>query len=223
MLSGQDLYLFIDESGNFDFSEKGTNHLVMSVFFTSKPEVSSYRLARLKYLMLAQGINIANFHASFDLQAIRNSVFKELANLRNVGAHSFWLSKSDQRLDSHEASLIYGLLGEAISAQLIGSIMVANISTVILVFDKALHAKDERAVRAKLKPLLVKTKIPFHIYFHNVSKDFNGQVADYVAWAQYVALERQEFRPLQALPTNLVGSSNLLDVTGGLRRVTPSR
>ena len=29
--------------------------------------------------------------------------------------------------------------------------------------------------------------------------DFNGQIADYCAWAKYVSLEREEMRPLEEL------------------------
>jgi hypothetical protein len=193
----------------------------MSVFITRRPDSSSYRLAKLKYSMLAQGTNIANFHASFDQQAVRNSVFRELANLHNAEAHSFWLSKSDSRLSAPDTPLIYGLLAEAISAHLVSSLDYLKMSSLVLVFDKALHIRDEKAVRAKLKPQLLKTKIPFHIYFHNVSKDFNGQVADYIAWAHYVALERQEFRPRDALPSNLAVATNLLDAVMGLAPSNP--
>ena len=222
-MSDNNLYLFIDESGNFDFSSSGTKHLVMSVVATVNPTEVAYKLARLKYELLRDGHDIPNFHATADKQLVRNRVFAELERLPVIEAHSFWLRKRNHMSVDQNTVSVYGLFGEALAGYLEALIKRHQCGHMVLVLDKALHAKDERAVRAKLKPLLVKTKIPFHIYFHNVSKDFNGQVADYVAWAQYVALERQEFRPLWALPANLSGSSNLLDVPKGLRRVTPSR
>jgi hypothetical protein len=45
--------------------------------------------------------------------------------------------------------------------------------------------------------------MPYRIYFQSVNYDFNGQVADYVSWSHYVALERAEMRPLEALPKAL--------------------
>jgi hypothetical protein len=44
-----------------------------------------------------------------------------------------------------------------------------------------------------------------------VHMDFNGQIADYIAWAHYVNLERGEVRPTNALPKRLSELDNLFD------------
>ena len=92
-MSDNNLYLFIDESGNFDFSSSGTKHLVMSVVATVNPTEVAYKLARLKYELLRDGHDIPNFHATADKQLVRNRVFAELERLPVIEAHSFWLQK----------------------------------------------------------------------------------------------------------------------------------
>ncbi len=43
----------------------------------------------------------------------------------------------------------------------------------------------------------------FHIYFQRLISDGNGQIADYICWAKYVELERNELRPWTALQNSL--------------------
>ncbi|HEX8389867.1 MAG TPA: hypothetical protein VF597_00410 [Candidatus Saccharimonadales bacterium] len=69
----------------------------------------------------------------------------------------------------------------------------------MIVFDKALTKKDQKAFLGELKPELKKLGKPYRIYFHRTLSDFNGQLADYLAWSKYVSLERNELRPLTAL------------------------
>jgi hypothetical protein len=82
------LFVYIDESGNFDFSASGTKHFVMTAFVTTDPMQSATKLARLKYSLLSQGVNLSNFHASEDSQRVRNQVFSQIAELKNVSAHT---------------------------------------------------------------------------------------------------------------------------------------
>jgi hypothetical protein len=80
------LYLFIDESGNFDFSPSGTKFFVLSVLSTLNPFNIGMPLLKLRYDLLpnyACGPNIAEdgyFHASEDTQEVRNNVFPIICN-----------------------------------------------------------------------------------------------------------------------------------------------
>lgn len=56
---------------------------------------------------------------------------------------------------------------------------------------------------AAVKPELKANKKPFRIYFHQMKTDANGQIADYICWAKYVELERNEPRPWVAIASSL--------------------
>lgn len=197
------LFVYVDESGNFDFTSGGTRHLVLTAFCTNRPVQNALELAAVKYGILAQGVDLSNFHASEDLQKVRDLVFEVISEKVSCSAISFWLSKQDYNLAELGPVSAYKVFGNHI-AKYIGLVASQTLSKkVVVIFDKALVRKDQNAVRASLKPQLAALGLPHHLYFHNVSKDFNGQIADYLAWAQFVSLERDEMRPLAKLPPNL--------------------
>jgi hypothetical protein len=197
------LFIYVDESGNFDFKPSGTKHFVMSMFVTSNPLQSLLSLGRVKYNLLARGISVSNFHASDDRQSVRDQVFREISPLVDVSARTFWIKKIDENRSDSNAVDLYELFGVAIARAALVELRHREAKTLVVVFDKALKHREEQAFLSKAKTIFSRMNYPFHIYFHSVSKDFNGQIADYVAWANYVALERNEFRPVASLPSNL--------------------
>lgn len=75
------LFLFIDESGNFDFSHKGTKYFVLSCLSTFYPIDEREKLIKLRYDLLSSGINQEYFHATEDAQSTRDQVFKLITSL----------------------------------------------------------------------------------------------------------------------------------------------
>lgn len=216
------LFVYVDESGNFDFSPSGTKHFVMTAFITTDPVLSAIRIARLKYFLLSQGVSIPNFHASEDSQRVRDQVVHQISKLRNVSAYTLWMKKDNLPVGYKSTSGIYELMGFEVGRLAAAVANIRGAESVVLVFDKSLIFKEEQAFLSKSKAIFAQLSHPFHIYFHNVSKDFNGQIADYIAWSHYVALERSELRPLKALPLNLTNNLVNLSEISELRNITPS-
>jgi hypothetical protein len=205
------LYVYVDESGNFDFTAKGTRHLVLSVLCTTNPVKNSLSLAKLKYGLMAQGRDLSNFHASEDLQQVRDLVFLEVANLKSCSAITFWVAKENYNSVRPGAVGLYKTFGKHIAKHVAELASEETFDNVVVVFDKALVRKDQNSVLAALRPQLAAIGVSHHVYFHHVSKDFNGQIADYLAWAIYVSLERDEFRPRRMLPEHLNGVFEIRD------------
>lgn len=197
------LFVYVDESGNLDFTSRGTRHLVLGVFYTNKPAQNSLEMSALKYGTMAQGIDLANFHASEDLQQVRDLVFDVISKIESCSSVSFWIAKENYKFTDRWAVGAYKKFGIHI-AQHIGEVATKTLSKkVVVVFDKALVRRDQNAFLAAMKPQLAALGLPHYLYFHNVNKDFNGQIADYLAWARFVSLERNENRPLAILPNHL--------------------
>lgn len=205
------LFIYLDESGNFDFSESGTKHLVMSAICTVNPSENLRVLGGLKYELLSSGINIPNFHASEDVQHVRNLVFGNLMNLSISSAKTFWIRKDDPRCSQLNPLQVYRSFGYAFAKWALSQKEKINAERVILVFDRVLSSKERSIFRSSTKGLFASFDGVYFVFFHNVYKDFNGQVADYLAWAHYVDLERNEKRPLKALPPHLSDAHNLFD------------
>lgn len=202
------LYVFIDESGNLDFSSKGTTYYVLAAVTAREPLQSSQTLQSLKYALLADGTGgdeYQYFHASPDTQAIRDKVFSAISSLTNIKINYLYGEKRKTHPTYHNASF-YTLLGAALVTYLLKVHQTSPYAKVIIIFDQALTKKEQGKFLKAVKPALKEIGTPYAIYFHRTMSDFNGQIADYCAWAKYVSLERNEQRPLKAL-TNLQPTS----------------
>ncbi len=194
------LYVFVDESGNLDFCSKGTKHFVLAAITARAPLSSSQALQSLKYNLLAKnfgGNEYQHFHASEDTQAVRNQVFGTIAKLDNIRVN--YLIAEKKTHPNYQNDTFYTLLGSALVKYLLRVHQSSPYEKVIIIFDQALTKKEQGNFLKAVKPTLKKIGTPYAIYFHRTMSDFNGQIADYCAWAKYVALERGEMRPLEQL------------------------
>ena len=203
------IYVFIDESGNFDFSSSGTGHFLMAAVIARDPIESSGALQRLKYELLTEGIDEPFFHASEDKQEVRDRVFSVINGIQSLSAHVIYVDKHRAAPALQNTQRIYSLFGQAIAKYLLLALPQEHYNQVIIVFDKALPNREQNAFLGQVKPALQKLGRPYRIYFQSVKFDFNGQIADYIAWAHYVSLERNEQRPLAAINRVEVDHFNL--------------
>jgi hypothetical protein len=195
----KNLFIFLDESGNLDFSPKGTNHFVLAAITALKPMQSSNVLQDLKYQLLSEGQDTQHFHASEDKQSTRDAVFSKINDLTNININYIHAEKCKTHPSVRNTSDFYGLLGSTLLNYILRVYRTTEFDQVIIIFDKALTKKEQNKFLKMIKPQLKLLGKPYRIYFHQTLSDFNGQIADYAAWAMYVSLERQENRPIQAL------------------------
>lgn len=171
----------------------------MAAVIAREPLESAARLQALKYQLLSEGVDEPHFHASEDRQAVRDRVFASIGDLPGASAHVLWVDKHRAAPALQNAVAMYSLFGKAIATYLLMSLPNERDDQIVLIFDKALTNRQEASFLAAVKPALNKLGRPYRIYFQSVNFDFNGQVADYLAWAQYVKLERDEGRPLASI------------------------
>jgi hypothetical protein len=72
------IYLFFDESGNLDFSSNGSRWFCFGALTLRDPGPLSAAFSRVRYGLLAQGLELECFHAAEDRQVVRNQVFEAL-------------------------------------------------------------------------------------------------------------------------------------------------
>ena len=193
------LYIFLDESGNLDFSRGGTEHYVLAAVTTVNPLATSQDLQQLKYDQLEDGVDTEYFHASEDKQVTRNKVIKRLQTMSNtIKVHYIYAKKPKAYPALQSSAAFYAKLGTTLIKFIVGY-RSSGFDEVVIIFDKALTSRDQKAFLGEIKPELKKLDKPYKIYFHRTLSDFNGQIADYFAWSKYVSLERDEQRPLQSL------------------------
>lgn len=87
-------YLFFDESGNLDFSPNWSRHFCFGVLTAFEPSCLTASLSRLRYSLLAEGLELERFHAAEDRQAVRDRVFAAMAK---AGGFDLDLLVADKR------------------------------------------------------------------------------------------------------------------------------
>lgn len=193
------LYVFIDESGNFDFTKKGTDHFVLSAVYTDDPCATAAPLQRLKYELLARRSDQLEFHATVNSRGTRSAVTEVIRSLSGlIKVHTIYADKHYAHPSKHSPDVMLSLFGMALARWL--SYTVSNeYDQVILVFDSVLTGKQRAAFLKAVKPALKHLQKPFHVAFHPVKSDLNGQIADYFAWSVFRKLESNDDLPLEAL------------------------
>ena len=78
------LYIFIDESGNFDFTPTGTKYFVLTSVSTTTPLKERGRFLKLRYNLLEKGVDVEHFHATEDKQDVRDLVFGAIKEVDDI-------------------------------------------------------------------------------------------------------------------------------------------
>ncbi len=210
------LYLFIDESGNFDFSPNGTKYFVLSSTATFKPCLYKEEILDFKYKLLKDGHNQEFFHATEDAQFIRDKIFEFI---EKTGAYLEIDSVIAQKNKANPSLYCesYKKKGRIINRQVGAKLYertcyillqyifrryqtTGQVDKIVVVLGSVFPKEKEKIVLKTLKTYFKhQFKKPFEIYFHNAKSDLNCQIADYCCWAISIKWERQETRPYQLL------------------------
>ncbi len=200
------LFIFVDESGNFDFSLNGTKYFVLSAITTLNP-LGRERLEEIKYEFMEQGLDIEYLHASEDKQRVRNKVFEFIGSLDNIVIDSVVVQKNkvnpslykDKKGSKikHKGDKLY----EIVLCTLLRYIfkrynLKKDIKQVIVILSSIFTQNKEKLISKTIKTYLKQSfHKPFYIYFHASKSDKNSQISDYCCWAIYRKWEDGETRP----------------------------
>lgn len=205
----------MDESGNLDFSAKGTRYFVLAAITVSNPLRLSNKIQNLKYQLLSEGEGGSEyeyFHASEDSQNIRNKFFKAISTMKSDMEINYIYADKHLIEMKGRGFEFYKKLGMTMTKSLLSKYSKQDsFDRIVLVFDRVLLAKDQDNFLKEIKPKLKEIGKPYVIYFHRTISDFNGQIADYCAWAKYVSLERGEMRPLKELENLEIQTFDILN------------
>lgn len=197
-LSLHPVYIFLDEGGNFDFSQKGTKYFTITSVLKTRPFKTFSDLTSLRYDLIESGLDIEHFHASEDRQAVRDRVFEILGNdLDRFMVDSVIAEKRKTGPALQERSEFYSRMLGYLLRYVIERIDFKTVSKIIVITDSLPIAKRrvsfEKTVKKTLKSMLPKN-IPYVIMHHN-SKSASGlQMADYFNWAIFRKWERGDSR-----------------------------
>jgi hypothetical protein len=193
------LYIFLDEAGNRDFSKNGTQYFLFSAVLRERPFMSSTELIELKYDLIESGMDICRFHASEDLQAVRDRVFKIIqSDLEKTRVEALFVEKRKTHPALQLEDRFYPeMLGYFVRHMLQG-IDLTVYKELIVFTDKLPQGKNQKQSFEKIVKQTLARMVPGNVNYrllHHDSQSCMGlQIADYCTWAIYRKLDRDDLR-----------------------------
>ena len=203
------LFIFIDESGNFDFSPNGTKYFVLSAVSTLNP-LGKEKLEEIKYDLIKNGNDLEYFHAAEDKQSVRDLVYSFIENMKDIEIDSVIVQKnktnpslyiSEKKKKSKKGGMLYTIalrtLLQYIFRRYNNSVKVDQVVIVLSsIFDVNKRELIKKTIKIYLKQIFSN---PFYLYFHENRSDKNTQITDYCCWAIYRKWTDGEIRPYNAV------------------------
>jgi len=216
------LFIFVDESGNFDFTPSGTKYFILTAVSTRVPHKKD-RLEELKYKLLKGGLEIEYFHASEDKQKVRDEVFAFIKDSEDIAIDSVVIQKnktnpvlyeeSTSRKIKHKGDILYKKVLQTLLGYIFRRFKKDNSVKRAIVILSSIFTKDKRNLIIKTAKTYFKenVKIPAYIYFHDSKSDKNSQIADYCSWAIYKRWENRESRPYKIIIPKLKSEFDMFE------------
>lgn len=196
------LYLFLDESGNFDFSPTGTRYLVFTGLATRDVVPAVIELHRFKHQVIEQGENLEYFHATEDRQWVRNGVFGIISACGRLAAYAVIIEKAKADPALYDLTRFYPFVCGHLFADLFAEVPPTSFDRVIVFLDNLPVRRVRQAVLKGIKENLKDYLAPgqrYDILMHAAKSHSYLQMVDYLGWAIYVKWTRAEQRPWQAV------------------------
>jgi hypothetical protein len=212
------LYLCVDESGNFDFSPRGTKFFVMSCVVVSRPFPAQHKLLDVRYDQLESGLDLQHFHASEDRQIVRDKVFGAIAeDISEYRAYSVVIPKNRTEPTLRAPEALYPLAFEWLMKYILPRHCGDEVETIVVITDDLPERNKRRAmekgVKMALKPLIPAGK-RYYLYHHQSRSDINLQIADYFGWAIYRKWENNDTRSYDLVSPAIVAEGELFAGVG---------
>lgn len=211
-------YIFLDESGNWVFSKKGTQYLVFTSLVTENPHLFDEKLAHLKHDFLREGHDISEFHAAEDKQFVRNKVFSCLKEETGYEIDSVVIEKCKTNPMLSENP---GRLYKKVFSALLKYVLARHAFNKIIIFTDVLpnvSKKEElkKGLKVAIKEILPDK--PFCIYHHPSNSHHCLQAVDYCSWAIYKKLGnwgKPEIRPFNEIKEKVISVFDYFGLSDG--------
>jgi len=203
------VYIFVDESGNRDFTAKGSKYFMFNFLIKKRPfnlhsPISNYRYTLLeKNLDPLKGndrrLNIESFHACKDNKYIREEIFNIISTFdeKFVKAYSYILEKPKVNPDMRNQKDEFYIDNLTYAIKNLLDILEID-KNFIIITDRLPINKDEKQKIKALKEGVAQyldskdLTIRYDIFHHCSASSVNLQIVDYISWAIFRKYEHGE-------------------------------
>lgn len=194
------LNIFIDESGSFDFSPKGSKYFILTALAAVDCDTVFSEFYALKH-----ALGCEEFHATDDQQAVRNQMYELLErhclhgcfSIDSIIAQKNRVNPAIREDAVFYAKLLRILLRWVFRCRATREIDQINVWAARIGTHKK-KAVFEKTVKTYLANDL-KARIPYKLLIHASASHPLLQVADYCCWAVAKKWKDNELRPYQKI------------------------
>jgi len=192
------LYVFLDESGNLDFTPKGTKYFLIGSITKERPFEACKEMMELKYDLAEDGDPVEYFHAAEDVQTTRNAVFRIIKkHLAGVHVDTLIVDKRKTSPGLQQEMRFYPEMLGNLLRHILSRVQLEPFKEVIVFTDRVPINRKKEALEKAIKRTLSVT-LPagtrYRIVHHDSKSNFDLQIADYCNWAVYRKWERGDQR-----------------------------
>lgn len=180
------LYVFLDESGNFDFSKNGTQYFILTGLSCYRPFEWYSNFIDLKFDLLENSKGIERFHCTEDKQLVRDKVFSILNEHQQCfKIDSVVVQKNKTNPKIRDTKKFYPFVLKTLLSHIVKNYNKDHISKMIFITDELSIKRDREAIIKGIKTNLDKSLVnKSYNIFHWSSKSTVGlQAVDYACWA----------------------------------------
>lgn len=212
------LYVFIDESGNLNFSAGGSKYFVISTLAATPPFKWDPELLQLKYRLI-QECELEDepipcyFHATEDKQTVRDEVFKIISGcIGGMRVDSVVVEKRKTGPALRETQTFYPKMLGYLVRYLLQSKYVAGYDEIIIITDRLPVNEKKRAVEKAIKKALAEmlpSGMKYKIYHHPSQSCMGLQMIDYIGWAILRKWESDDIRSYSIIKQAIVSEFDI--------------
>lgn len=188
------VYIFLDESGNLDFSARGTRHFVLTSVSMVRPFAMYEALDAYKYDCLEFGLENEHFHCSHDNRHVRARVFGIISvHLNDLGVCSLVAEKRKTEPSLASDGRLYAAMLRCLLRGALSRTTDPKPSEVVVIADVVPLQSRRKAIEKSVRSALfeIPSQRPtFRILHHDSRAHYGLQVADYLCWAVFRKYER---------------------------------
>lgn len=195
------VYLYFDESGNFDFRESGTPYFIMTCAATGRPFNAGGLLTNLRYDFIERGTGLEQFHACEDKDNVRNAVYDVLRALPgSYRVYSAYVEKSKVPSEFQTPDAIYSKIFSVLMDEVASKELGPAVERVIAITDDLPKDAKRRQVTKPLKAYMKRrfqsSTRSYQLLHHKSCSDPNLQAVDYFCWAAHRDLTQGKDWPM---------------------------
>ncbi len=194
------LYIYLDESGDLNFSPTGSSFYAFTVFISLGFPAWVNELGAYRAELAQSGVFLDRFHATENMQPVRNRVFEIICrNLRPNCLDCLVVEKAKTVPMYQDKIVFYSRMVGWLLRYRLHNLNPLVVGKVVVITDRLpaqkRHGKAlEKAIKTELATVSYMGNIT-HEIFHEPSANHEGlQVADYCNWALFRKWSRNDLR-----------------------------